>query len=220
MARQRFAPRHSLDGPHVFIASDDSAWDSERIERECAEIREAAGWIAPNDPLEAMRTDPSRRGPDAHVFWRYWDGLTRFDLSAEGIGDYLDMNKHPEAWVLRPLGLRDVHVARGLDEQGNHKASAAASFLRGCVGLQAPRGEHEVALDALLRARADGKGPSRPSEEKVWEAVERIAYEIPEVVGSAVNRLSRDLTEEEKKPSAGPLGASSGNSPVAASSAS
>ncbi len=186
-----------------------------RIERETAEIEKAAGYKPPADKAQRMRESPAFQGPTAHVVRRYWLGLTRFDLQAEGVDVYLDRNKHPEEWLIRPLSMAEVQAASAMQSAGQWDQAASASWLVACVGLQGPRDEKSVALDKLLRARAgtvqDG---AKPTDEALLEAVQQIAYEIPEVVGHAILNLSRDLSEEEKKPSAGPLGESSAAAPA------
>lgn len=212
MARQRFAPSHSCTGPHIFIPLDDSAWDLDRIEREIAEIEAEHKYEPPKDALERMQKSPAFRGPHAHVVRRYWSGVTRFDIEAEGIRSYLDFNKRPEQWVLRPLGMRERHTATSMQNSGEWDAANIFGFLSGVGGLQGAADTAAVELDKLLRARADDaptpKG-TRPSDDVVLKAVEKIAYDIPHEVGAAVIRLSRDVSEEEKKRSAGPRGGSS-----------
>lgn len=76
MAR-RMPPSYPVDGDAIYIPSDDTAWDHERIERERAEY-DAKGATHPYD--------------------EYRSGQTRSRI--EPIQEYLDMGKNPEQWIL------------------------------------------------------------------------------------------------------------------------
>lgn len=215
MARRRFAPSHGFAGPHVFVPLDDSAWDHERIETEIADIEKRHGF-ASNDVAERFRDSPAYRGNEAHVVRRYWSGATRFDLEAEGVRDYLDLNKRPEQWIIRPLTLRELAAAQVMTSAGSWDAAATSAFLSACIGLEGVTGGREQQLAALLRARGEGyaHGGTRPTDDAVLEATQAIAYEIPSEVGNAILRLSQDLSDDEKKRSAGPHGGTSPTAPA------
>jgi hypothetical protein len=190
MARQRFSPQHDITGHALFIPEDDGAWDMERIDAEVAEMRKAAKFEG-TEKIIVTEDDPGRQ----HVFWRYWNGDTRFDLEAEGVSEYLDQSKSPETWHLKPLS-SDTRARSGRLQNGGmfHEACKVAA-LEALVGVE--NAPSEVA-DLIARRGKSHKG-APVTDEQLIAALDSISLGLVADLGSAAMRLSRDLSREEKK---------------------
>ena len=186
MARKKFAPSHSITGPMLFIPAGDGAWLDEQID---AETHDDKGKALP--------------AQDEHPFWRYFHGETRYDLDAEGIREYLDPEKDPETWQIKALSMKQRHRVDALLRVGDVEGAQLFAFLRGCedliAGASNPAGE---ALAKALRAK-------KRKDENVVAAVEAYAFDVVNDVGSAIIRVSKDLTPQEKKLSGSSDGAGS-----------
>lgn len=205
MARRRFAPQHDITGPAIFVPEDDDAWDRERIGREMAALRdeeiahckeeqgedyEVPKWAERGDkpPDIAHPKDPAHN----HPFVRYQRGLTRYDLRAEGISDYLDENAKPEKWILKHLSYHARSQVQRFQTERRHGDALALAFLEGVRGVE--NGDKRLAK--LLKRREDDK---TVDDDEIIDAAANLSYSAIEQAGFAVMQLSRDLTEEEKK---------------------
>lgn len=202
MARRRRSPEHDITGESLFVPDDDSAWDHERIASEIAELRKDTPF-AKKEAFEPSHFHMIGLGKHAddpaleHPFVRYQKGLTRFDLEAEGIRDYLDEKKAPEKWRLRrlPWRVRQL-VFRLLNEHGDWMPIA---WLTGTQGLENGDAELATMLGARETKQTKKGKPPVDGDDLVEAAVKLVGYDAIESVASAVLRLSQDLSEEEKK---------------------
>jgi hypothetical protein len=177
-----------------FVPEGDGAWDHERIAEECQAIRREAGW----DP-KSQTPDPATHPETGHIFHRYQNGLTRFDLDADGIRDYLYFDAKPEIWRLRRLTIPEqadvtAQIRGGKPDQGYWLA-----FVTGCTNLENP--SNEAGRKLATELAADKRNP-----EAIRAAVEDYAREAPAEVGVAVMLASQDLQPHEKKASGVPSG--------------
>jgi hypothetical protein len=194
MARTVFAPTHDVCAAARFVPEGDDAWNLELVEKECDEIREAVGWTpASKDP------DPAKDRTHGHIYYRYHCGVTRFDLDADGISNYLSFEKKPEIWRLRRLPLAVRAELRLLVRRGEHDRSMYLAFTAGCAGLDNPANEQGQALATEL-----AKAKRHP--DKILELAENYSTSSIVHVAYAVQELAADLSDQEKKASASPAG--------------
>lgn len=189
MARAIFAPTHDVCAAARFIPEDDTAWDTKRIEAECEAMRK--GW-------DGKGTDPAFDRSTGHVFYRYHQGATRYDLDADGISDYVDFDKKPEIWKMRRLSLEDRAEIRMLVKRDVDRAMRMAICL-GCTGLENPSNEAGKTLATeLARDKRDNAA--------ILAAFENYSASALVHVATAIQNLSADLDEREKKASGSPAG--------------
>ena len=164
-------PQHRVDAEPVYVDEQDSAWDIERIKRECAEMRREG------------------QSPSRHPVAVYHRGESRFDLGAAysvlGVprtaADYLG----PDAtrFVLRRLSHSELYR---MTDMGS---TSALGRLYGCrVGLVRVEGDGP-------KVQRDDYGVTDESLDNVfaWGAA------LPAKIGLAVFLASQPLTEDEKK---------------------
>lgn len=156
-------PQHRADALGRYVHALDDAWDRERLDAEAA------------------------RG-DGHPFVRYVAGKTRFDLSAEGVRDYLRPGATPMVFVLRRLTLAEYVAVR--DVSGMHAMWTACARL-GLVGVEDGGEQRKVTVDELFAIHPD----------------------LPWEVGMAVWLYNRPIDEVEGKPSGSAGTASSPTEP-------
>lgn len=210
MAR-RTAPQHDITKEGIYVPGSDLAWDKTRIDAEVAELRDGLKpqqvygpkvekWPA----VPVHEDDPARQ----HAFWRYVQGTTRYDLDAEGIGEYLDRSKNPEMWRLRRISGNDRSRVQRLWRGGGHHEGFVVAFLGGAVGLDGAESDEGKELARLLEARAStGTRKGRKvTDDEVLAAADAFdaasglgAGDTVDDVGGAVMSFCSPLTEEEKK---------------------
>lgn len=126
MARQRFAPTHSLTGTPRYVPAGDSSWRSKLI---------------PNgDDLE-------------HPYWLYMLGQTRFDLDDPALVELIDLDAKPETWTLRALKMKDRHHVRFLVRRDLWEEACAYAFVRGVVSAENLEGEAGQKLAKLFEGK-------------------------------------------------------------------
>lgn len=180
MARRRFAPKHTLTGPALFVPQSDGAW------------------------IESEIPDPdSEKNPEwmDHAFWQYITGKTRFNLDDPDLQACIDRDS-AEVWEIEPLGLRHRKKVMWMQRRDEHEEVSEFAFLRGVVTVTGATGETGEALRQALEEKPRDHA-------KVLAAVEAYSMDAVEEVGNAVTRLSQDLTPQEKKHSASPPGGGS-----------
>jgi hypothetical protein len=205
MARRRLGPQHDITGDALFVTSSDTAWDVDRVNAEVTELRkgtkhEPRGVLV---PLADDEDDPAHQ----HVFYRYIAGKTRYDLGAEGIGEYLDHDKRPEIFRIRRMAGRDRARVERLIRAGNAHEGFEWGALRGLFGLENGQGASSDLAALLEKREAKRSSGGKPIEDSdVIAAMERCDDQANEeagttarTVGWAVFVLSSGLTEEEKK---------------------
>lgn len=205
MARRRLGPQHDITGDALFVSSSDTAWDSDRVNREVLDLRKGTRFEERGSrvPLLDDDDDPAHQ----HVFYRYMYGRTRYDLSAEGIGEYLDQTKRPEIFRLKRLSGRDRARALRMGQLGDAQAGLELAVLHGLVGLDNGSGASAELATLLEKREAKRSSGGKPIEDSdVIAALERCddqlrepAGETARILGNVILRLSDGLTEEEKK---------------------
>lgn len=210
MAR-RTAPQHDITKEGIYVPGSDLAWDKARIDAEVAELRDGmkpeqvyGKKITTWPPVPAGEGDPGAE----HAFWRYIRGATRYDLEAEGVGEYLDASKAPEMWRLRRLSGADRARVLRLMRTGAMHEGWQVAFLAGVAGLDGAVGDEGKELARLLEARAatgTRKGRKVTDEEifaaaDAFDAVADLGAgdTVADVAGAVLSYCS-PLTEEEKK---------------------
>lgn len=211
MAR-RTAPQHDITKEGVYVPGSDLAWDKARIDAEVAELRDGLKPQQVYGPkvetwpkIPVHEDDPARN----HTWWRYVQGATRYDLDAEGVGEYLDRTKNPEMWRIRRLSGNDrARVLRMWRGGLSLHDGFVVAFLAGVVGLDGAEGDEGKELARLLEARAStGTRKGRKvSDEDVLAAADAFdavsglgAGDTVDDVGGAVMSFCSPLSEEEKK---------------------
>lgn len=189
MARQRFAPEHSLAAVARFIPASDSSWDTTRLIDEYKTLRK--DWDGEgDDPV----SDPER----GHIAVRYFAGLTRYDLDAGGVREYIDFEKNPEMWKLRRLTTEQRAEIEHLDSVGLKTRADQIAFMKGVSGVENASGDAGHELSKLLE---HGPKPGREAlwESKVMDAIGNYSIECLADVAEAVRRFNADLRPHEKK---------------------
>lgn len=176
--RRRLAPSHDLCARMRYVPLDDSAWRSELIKEECAKIVAEFGEDADINPTTG------------HVFWRYFVGATRFDLTDPAILPYLDLEARPEIWHFRRLTLDERDQVAMLERQGKREELCRYVFVRGVTGLENGTGAAGIKLASALEAK---------DQKAILAALEDYAPSLLPEVADACIRGSQDLTEPEKK---------------------
>jgi hypothetical protein len=177
--RRRFAPTHDILARMRYVPEDDSAWRRDLIKKECSEIPEYL--------------DPEK----GHVYWRYFAGMTRYDLDDPQLAPYLDLDAKPETWRFKRLSREIRDDVAFLIRQGRSEPGWALAFSHGVVGLDNPGDENGHALAALLSASAKERTEAQRLE--ILKAAEDYAAGTIYEVGAACFRGSQDLTSPEKK---------------------
>ncbi|MBL9105195.1 MAG: hypothetical protein JNL82_29890 [Myxococcales bacterium] len=174
MARTR-PPQHRADVPGVFILRSDGSFDRDRYDREVARMT-ADGVDRATHPIE-----------------RYYAGATRYDLQATEVlfgenvraGDYF-RGEEPERFILRRLDWEQWHRVMALIEGGQ---IAQAQLLATRMGVVA------VENSTIKLAGAAAGMLTHDDMQRLFDADSA----LPSVLGFAVWRYSRPLTETEKK---------------------
>lgn len=172
--RKRLAPSHDLCARMRFVPADDSSWRWDLIDKECSDLGE-------------QRYE--------HVFWRYYNGTTRFDLDDPEIQPYIDREAKPETWKFKRLSLPEREQVNHLVRQGREDEAWRHAYLSGVTGLEHPCSAEGEKLSSLLAA------PERTEKARaaILKATEDYAATAVTEVGSACYRGSQDLTPIEKK---------------------
>lgn len=171
----RRPPTHRADAPIVYIDSTDSAWDSDMLDRE-VELLVAEGKTILD-----------------HPFGQYVSGITRYDLDAthELFGEkksartYIDEAKEPVKWELHRLTWEQWAECIQSMRSGR---TLSAKMLACRYGIKKTDGG---GLDI------DNKG--RCLSDKDMTRIHEIDHGLPERLGDAVLRASRELSDDEKK---------------------
>lgn len=181
--RRRFAPSHDLVARMVFVPPSDSAWRNDLIDSECAEMSKDV-------PAEA-RASVYMHADTGHPFWRYFLGLTRFDLDAPELQPYLDRSKMPEMWHFRRLTLAERGHCAQLERADAKESARQYAFACAVTSVDGIVGEAGQALLAAITGRRD--------HDAILKAAESYSATSVQEVGAACIRGSQDLTPLEKK---------------------
>lgn len=175
----RRPPQHRADATPIYVHPEDSAWDTERIDREI-------------ERLQAEGRDATE-----HPWSLYHGAAGRFDLDAEYTlfgevvrpRDYLDGDKAPTLWHLRRLGVHDWYEIQPIFERAVKAGERPyAAYLRACtVGIEKVEGGPRLSLHGGKLGAAD--------LDKLYEIGQRLPFEI----GAAVYYASLPLTDSEGK---------------------
>lgn len=168
-------PHYTPRATGTYICEDDSALDTDRIKRECAELEKAG-----------------RAPAEHHPIFLYWRGVGRFDLDAvmdfDGQQvrprDYI-IGEDPELWTVRRLTWAEFNDVERIGEQ-------RTQALRACrYGLAAVEGSSlELAITNGMLTDA------------TMQALHDIDPDLPVTLGYCVLLLNRGPTAAEKKSSA------------------
>ena len=212
MALKIKPPTHKVDAGGVFISPYDSAWDTDRIERELAALELAAldkmreGAIAKakaatpdreltDEEIEDVRascmlseteSDASRQ---VHPFFRYIGGETRYQLDApdwDHEGKPVTMRDYLKGKADVEFVLRRLGFRTYLDcqdERGHERILAFAKH-----GLKAVR-----SADYNWAAKGDETTP-----DEVFEALHQTSLSLTGEIAVAVQRFNAPLSESEK----------------------
>lgn len=199
MARQKFAPTHDMCARMRYIPSSDSAWRCELVDREGDEMRKAAiAELGENPP--ALELEKAQRAPydveTGHPFWRYFAGVTRFDLDDPALQPYLDRDAKPETWCFRRLTLDERDRVAYYERQGKHEQGMALCYAQAVVALENPgSAEGERLADFIAKLPKTGRTATQVDE--LLRLTEDYAASITSEVGAAAFQGSQDLTRAE-----------------------
>ena len=164
-------PQYACDIKSVFIHMNDPAWDFDRIHKE-----EKAEW--------------KKNKTFIHHVWKYMAGQTRYDITANGVHEYIDETKRPHKYLFRRLTILEMEGCRALLTGEVTDAAYREAFRLGLDDIQN--------LDEL-----DIKEIDRPGERLPMKTLERLKVLVGEQymydVGAAIIRASSDLVDTEKK---------------------
>lgn len=213
MARKARAPRHDLGHKMRYVPPRDGAWRHDMIDREIEELRDRAAkdheiavTSAKRDGLDPpSEADEADDAADGHPYLQYMSGLTRWDLTDNDLGPYLDFEGHPEIWTIRRLSFElrtevGYLLRAGRDEEANWKA-----FYNGVMALEGTQDDEGQKLAGVVKDLKAKRPPGKQAD-KLRTAVAAYAMAVVHDVGMAVYQGSMDLTEAEGKPSASPPG--------------
>ncbi len=175
--RKILAPSHDICARMRYVPADDSAWRTELIDAECAELEN--------------RYDAEK----GHPYWRYFSGSTRFDLDDPALAPYLDREAQAETWRFRRLSIPERDQVTYLVRHSREEEAWRTAFCLGVIGLDNPCGPEGLRLAALLQ-------PGERTEKQraaILKAAEDYAASAVVEVGAACYRGSQDLTSSEKK---------------------
>lgn len=184
-------PRHRVDAPPVYIWEGDQAWKHDEIKAEEAEVRrinaerERAALDAGADAWE--RIDWSR-----HPVALYRSGETRFDLTAATLWrgemrtamDWIDESKAPVKFVLRRVSWDEWYLLSSVLSPQRQCAMACQ------MGLVAVENDKALAVDGDRKHRSDEE----------MQRLFNVHHELPVLIGGAVIKASKPLSDGEKKP--------------------
>ena len=199
MARQKFAPTHDVCAKMRFVPSSDSAWKHALVDRETGEIAKAAVAELGENP-SAVKLAEAQASPydseTGHVYWRYFAGATRFDLSDPALAPYIDLEAKPELWRFRRLTLDERERVAYYDRQGKRETGMAYCYCAAVVALENPGSEQGEALaDYIAKLPKTGRTAEQLAELKTL--TDDYATSIPTEVGVAAFQASQDLTRPE-----------------------
>lgn len=157
-------PHHAADKPGHYVYRGDDSIDTERVDRELAEMGAEAERRLAEDP-DADVTDLL---PHAHPLEAWFTGVGRYDMDAVGyllgkpvrIGDYFSKGK-PAVFVLRRLRPEDYTACMAMRRRGDHELASLRACRLGLADiLDAPiklvrsaDGEvSDATIEALMRA--------------------------------------------------------------------
>jgi hypothetical protein len=177
--RRRFAPTHDILARMRYVPEDDSAWKRDLIDKECA------------THSEQFDHDTG------HIYWRYFAGVTRYDLDDPQLAPYIDFDAKPETWRFKRLPREIRDDITFMIRQGRTEPAWAMAFAHATTGLDNPGnplGEHLAALLA-----ASPKERTDEQRREILKAAEDYSAGAIYEVGAAAFRGSQDLTRQEKK---------------------
>jgi hypothetical protein len=131
-------PHHAADKPGHYVYRRDDSIDTERYERELAEMGAAAEARLTADP----DADISDLLPGTHPLERYWHGAHRFDLDAVDyhlgkpvtIREYFSKGK-PVIFVFRRLSPEQYHSCMAMRRRGDFELAALRACRLGLVDI-------------------------------------------------------------------------------------
>lgn len=212
MALKIKPPTHKVDAGGVFVSPFDSAWDSERLDRELAALELAAleklrsesldkaaaaasGRELSEEEIEDVKSScvlsevESQAARLVHPWFRYLGGLTRFQLDApdwDHEGKPATARDYLKGKPDAEFVLRRMSYRTYLECQDETGHERMLAFVR--HGLKAIR-----SADYSWTAKADETTP-----DDVFEALHQTSLSLTGEIAVAVMRFNAPLSEAEK----------------------
>ncbi len=177
-------PQHRIDHQPIYISREDQSWEIEKVIEEQEEIEKKYA----DDPIDYEAPDAREKIIDRlHPFEHYYAGLSRYDLDANNLRDYLDKANPPVMFKFRRLTISEYEdVVSTMKNTGQNAGYRNAFQL--CI-----KGIDNANLD--IKFRPNG-GLTAAEMEKLRDVIQlKYIYEC----GEAIVRASGDLTAIEKK---------------------
>ena len=161
-------PQHKIDAKCVYVpmrhlGRDSEAWDWDRINKE---VR-------------------SKKKTEIHPVIQYFTGVTRYDIEAHGVKDYL--NENPPTFIFRRLKLLEFERVR------------TRLIMEDPYGAQRLAVQHALEEIQNVDVKIDNLGKKPLDDDDCEEIADAIGRDTFYEIGQAIIKASGDLADAERK---------------------
>lgn len=162
-----------IDVKGAYIPAMDEAWDWDKHEKE--------------EKKNSKKKKKSQDFDDLLPMDKYFAGMTRYDISAPGLKDYLDLKKNPAIFRFRRLKFNEHETLKSKEDLGDSREAQRMALMFALEGID------------NVDIKLDGLGTKILDIDQVEDLADVIGRETIWEIGRAIIRASGDLRDWEKK---------------------